>query len=91
VTVLRIIGNDKNEVAVESNADGWAFNGMSFSDWRRVVDEKLVADYGITIEDSGVDDDYLKTHWEMRQSPYEFVEWFGIKYDLDPVSASHWG
>jgi hypothetical protein len=29
----------------------------------------------------------LKSHWEMKQSPYEFVEWFGNKYDLDPKSA----
>jgi hypothetical protein len=27
------------------------------------------------------------THWEMKQSPYEFVEWFGMKYDLDPKWA----
>jgi len=43
--------------------------------------------YVITINDAGIDDEFLKTHWEMKQSPYEFVEWFGIKYDLDPKSA----
>ena len=47
--------------------------------------------YVITIDDSGVDDEYLTPHWEMKQSPYEFVEWFGIKYDLTPRSDLEWG
>ena len=76
---------------MKGSQDRWAWKEMSFSDWRREVDGRLVSDYGITIEDSGVDDNYLKPHWKMKQSPYEFVEWYGIKYDLDPVSAHHWG
>jgi hypothetical protein len=52
---------------------------------------KAAADYGITIDDSGVDDEYLMPHWQMKQSPYEFVEWFGIKYDLTPRSDLEWG
>jgi hypothetical protein len=76
---------------MKSSQDRWAWKEISFSDWRREVDEKFAADYGITIEDSGIDDDYLKPHWEMKQSPYEFIEWYGIKYDLDPISAHHWG
>jgi hypothetical protein len=79
------------EGAMDGSKNGWAWKEINFSDWRHEVDERLAAEYGITIEDAGVDDDYLKPHWEMKQSPYEFIEWYGIKYDLDPVSARHWG
>jgi hypothetical protein len=41
----------------------------------------------ITIDDAGIDNGFLTSHWEMKLSPYEFVEWFGNKYDLDPKSA----
>ncbi len=66
--------------------DHWAWTEISFDKWRAVVDSRLHQIYAISIVDSGVDDDYLKHHWELKQSPNEFVEWFGNKYDLDPVS-----
>jgi hypothetical protein len=76
---------------MDCSQDGWAWKEISFSEWRRGVDEKLVLEYGITIEDAGIDDEYLIPHWQMKQSPYEFVEWFGIKYDLTSRSEIEWG
>jgi hypothetical protein len=65
----------------------WAWEETRFSQWKTAVNKRLVAIYWITIIDSGIDDNYLTVHWEMKQSPHEFVAWFGIKYDLDPKSA----
>ncbi len=67
--------------------DNWAWKEVSFTKWRRAVTRRLKDIYVITIDDAGIDDDRLLSHWQMKQSPYEFVEWFGNKYDLDPKSA----
>ena len=67
--------------------DNWTWQELSFPRWRRAVDRRLEDVYVITINDAGIDDDVLRSHWGMKQSPYEFVEWFGNKYDLDPKSA----
>ena len=67
--------------------DHWTWSDISFAKWRTVVNQRLKEIYAISIADSGVDDDYQRHHWELKQSPYEFVEWFGNKYDLDPVSV----
>jgi hypothetical protein len=67
--------------------DNWTWTDISFAKWRSAVNRRLKEIYAITIDDVGVDDDFLTSHWEMKQSPYEFVEWYGIKYDLDPKSA----
>ena len=67
--------------------DHWAWQELSFPKWRCAVDRRLEDVYVITINDVGIDDDMLHSHWQMKQSPYEFVEWFGVKYDLDPKSA----
>jgi hypothetical protein len=58
----------------------------SFSFWKRVVDRRLHKIYCITLVDVGVDDEMLKSHWEMKQLADDFVDWFGEKYDLDPIS-----
>jgi hypothetical protein len=71
--------------------DQWAWTDVSFAEWRKAVDERMLDIYLITIDDSGVDDKYLMSHWQMKQSPYEFVEWFGIKYDLTARSEIEWG
>jgi hypothetical protein len=67
--------------------DNWAWQELSFPRWRRAVDRRLEDVYVITINDAGIDDDVLRPHWEMKQSPYEFVEWLGVKHDLDPKAA----
>jgi hypothetical protein len=67
--------------------DDWAWTEISFARWRGAVNRRLKEIYVITIDDAGMDDELLTSHWQMKQSPYEFVEWWGIKYDLDPKSA----
>jgi hypothetical protein len=67
--------------------DEWAWTEISFAKWRAAVNRRLKNVYAITINDAGIDDEFLTSHWEMKQSPFEFVEWFGTKYDLDPKSA----
>jgi hypothetical protein len=67
--------------------DNWAWEQVSFTKWRNAVNRRLKEVYVITIDDAGIDREMLISHWEMKQSPYEFAEWFGIKYDLDPKSA----
>jgi hypothetical protein len=76
---------------MENREGEWAWTDVSFAEWRKAVDERMLDIYVITIEDSGVDDEYLMSHWQMKQSPYECVEWFGIKYDLTPRSEIEWG
>ena len=67
--------------------DYWTWEEISFREWRKAVDRRMSDIYLITIDDAGIEDERLTSHWEMKQSPWEFVEWFGNKYDLDPKSA----
>ena len=66
--------------------DHWTWSEIAFHTWRAVVNQRLKKIYAITIDDAGIDDDRLKSHWQSKQAPYEFVEWFANKYDLDPIS-----
>jgi hypothetical protein len=59
----------------------------SYRDWRGAVDARLLQIYCITIADAGIDEKYLIDHWQSNEAPFEFVEWFGIKYDLDPMPS----
>lgn len=72
---------------MKSLKDGWSWSEIGFAEWRRAVDRRLKEIYAITIEDAGVDDDFLKPHWDGKEPPFEFVLWYGNKYDLDPVDA----
>jgi hypothetical protein len=67
--------------------DYWTWEEISFQEWRNAVDRRLEDIYITTIDDAGIENERLTSHWEMKQSPWEFVEWFGNKYDLDPKSA----
>jgi hypothetical protein len=58
-----------------------------FCDWRDAVDNRLHQRYCITIADAGLDEGYLIDHWQSNEAPNDFVEWFGNKYDLDPVAT----
>jgi hypothetical protein len=58
-----------------------------YSDWRNAVDSRLREIYSITIEDAGLDEEYLMKHWQSDEAALEFVEWYGEKYDLDPVTT----
>jgi hypothetical protein len=56
-------------------------------DWRDTVYMRLSQIYCITIEDAGFDEEYLINHWRSNEAPSDFVEWFGNKYDLDPIPS----
>jgi hypothetical protein len=72
---------------MKTSKDGWVWTDMSLARWRGWVNLRFRTIYGITINDAGIDDDLLKSHWEDKEPPFEFVLWFGNKYDLDPKSA----
>jgi hypothetical protein len=72
---------------MERKKDGWEWTELSFAKWRSAVNRRLKDVYLVTIDDAGIDDEGLSSHWQMKQPPYEFVEWYAIKYDLDPKSA----
>jgi hypothetical protein len=67
--------------------DHWEWNDLSFAKWRQAVSARLKDVYLITIADAGIDEQDLKSHWETKEPPYNYVEWFALKYDLDPKSA----
>jgi hypothetical protein len=67
--------------------DYWTWEEIGFQEWRNAVEHRLKDLYITTIDDVGIEDERLTSHWKMKQSPWEFVEWFGNKYDLDPKSA----
>jgi hypothetical protein len=58
-----------------------------YRDWRGAVDQRLQQIYCITIEDAGISEEYLVDHWQSKEAPSEFVEWFGNKYDLDRLPS----
>jgi hypothetical protein len=72
---------------MKTHKDGWSWAETEFAEWRLAVDQRLEEIYAITIEDAGVDDEFLRAHWEGKEPPFEFVVWYGNKYDLDPKEA----
>ena len=67
--------------------DYWAWTDISFAKWRDAVNRRLKKIYGITINHAGIGDQFLRSHWENKESPFEFVLWYGNKYDLDPAAV----
>jgi hypothetical protein len=55
----------------------------AYLDWRTDVDRRLREIYCITIEDAGFGEQYLFVHWSSKETPSDFVRWFGNKFDLD--------
>jgi hypothetical protein len=55
---------------------------QSFERWRKASDAFMSKIYGIDTDDAGLDDEWLKSHWSSGDTPQDFVEWFGRKYDL---------
>lgn len=66
---------------------GSSTTNMPYADWRNAVDGHLSSIYCITIDDAGFDEEYLIKHWASGEPALEFVEWYGNKYDLDPVTV----
>jgi hypothetical protein len=72
---------------MSKSSDYWTWSDIGLKRWRGAVNLRLRSIYLITIDDAGIDDELLESHWEMKRPAYEFVEWFAIKYDLEPKSA----
>jgi esterase/lipase superfamily enzyme len=51
--------------------------------WRAAVDQRLNEIYCVTLEDIGLDEEYLDRLWRSNETPADFVAWFGNKHDLD--------
>lgn len=71
--------------------DAWSWVEVAFADWRNAVDGRMSNVYAVTLDEAGIDDDRLISHWEMKQSPYEFVEWLGVKFGLTSRDEIEWG
>ncbi len=54
----------------------------AYRDWCDAVDKRLLQIYCITIADAGFDEESLSKHWRSAETPFDFVEWLGKKYDL---------
>lgn len=65
-------------------------NVAPFQEWREAVDSHLYEIYGITISDAGIDDDRLANHFQSDETPNDFVDWFGGKYDLNRKGDYLW-
>jgi hypothetical protein len=58
----------------------------SFQLWCARVDAFLKYNYVVNIADVGWTHEELRKFWERDEEAEEFVEWFGLKYDLDPAT-----
>lgn len=72
---------------MENSKEDPALVEIGFSEWCDAVNRLLLDRYAVSIEDVGVDDEWLEPHWGYKELPLEFVLWFGVKYDLDPKIA----
>lgn len=57
-----------------------------FEQWLARVGALLEQNYCVTLNDVGWAPDELKKFWEQGDEAGEFVEWFALKYDLEPYS-----
>ena len=54
----------------------------SFMPWREEANRLLLSKYFIDFGMAGIENEYLLVHYQMNQTPADFVEWFAVKYDL---------
>ncbi|MFN3071336.1 hypothetical protein ACKWMY_24945 [Serratia sp. J2] len=41
--------------------------------------------YGLTMEDVSLSEDFIEQAFEAKETPAQLVEWFGSKYDLTKI------
>lgn len=61
---------------------------MHVQEFEQLVTEEMVRLFGISWEDAGGGHEPLEQAIAAGESPAEFVEWYGEKYDL--ISRSEW-
>ncbi|UAY53190.1 hypothetical protein [Ferruginibacter albus] len=59
---------------------------QSFIQYWDSVDQSMIKIYGIDTSDAGISADDIAFAQEALMKPKEFVEWWGSKYDLTPIS-----
>lgn len=62
---------------------------QSFESYLNAVDAELTRIYGITVMDAGIEFDEIAGAQEAGETPAEYVQWFGEKYDLTPKTELH--
>ena len=50
--------------------------------WVKEVDRILLEEFCIDLSDAGADQADVLRYWKFDESPDDFVDWFGEKYDL---------
>jgi hypothetical protein len=58
---------------------------MTLDNYRYEVSKQMLTVYGIDWDDAGGGNEPLQSTIEDGWSAEEFVDWFGRKYDLDPL------
>lgn len=58
---------------------------MTLDEFRYAVSRRMLTVYGIDWADACGDDEPLLRALDGDETPEEFVDWFGRKYDLDPL------
>jgi len=53
--------------------------------WISEANHRMQSRYGLTLADAGMGEDDIVREADGRQTPEEFVSWWGEKYDLDPI------
>ena len=50
--------------------------------WVREVDRIMLEEFRIDLSDAGADRADVLRYWKFGESPDDFVDWFGERYDL---------
>lgn len=50
--------------------------------WVKAVDRLMLEEFCIDLSDAGADEADVLRYWKYDESPADFVDWFGEKYDL---------
>ena len=50
--------------------------------WVNEVDRIMMDEFCLDMSDAGADLEQMIRYWKSEQTPAEFVDWFGEKYDL---------
>ena len=56
--------------------------------WVKEVDRLMLEEFCIDLSEAGADRADVLRYWNSDQSPADFVEWFGEKYDL--ITRDEW-
>lgn len=56
--------------------------------WVKEVDRILLEEFCIDLSAAGAHRDDVLRYWKFEESPADFVDWFGEKYDL--ITRDQW-